>query len=257
MMPTNKDEFLKSGLLEQYVMGLCSEQERLVVEGYISEYDSVRQVYEELQHSISELADSYAIVPPTDVKAKVMEAVQPSGEYSTPQKEGQYGKLAMGLALALAVLGIYSLVTISELQSDLKGSEAQYAQLLADCETSQLQAAATAEQLEFYVSSDTRIAELTGGAVLPGFQAVAHYNKATSQYALDIVESGSIPAGKCLYLWGDKDGKMIKLQRITDTEGHEILVFDSKMESLNLTLEDATALVDHPDVSQLVASAAI
>ena len=85
----------------------------------------------------------------------------------------------------------------------------------------------------------------------------AFYNKEKEVLSIEGLIKGDIPNGKCYYLWGDIDSKMIKIGRLDDPEMATFAALDPNMVSLNVTIEDAEVEIDHPDVSQLVGSVAI
>jgi len=252
------EEFLDTGLLEEYVMGLCSAEEQSLVEQYINTDTSVREIYDQIQHSISQLADSYAIEPPAGVKARLMDQLE--GKASPPTTNGvsSIGRYLLWAIVPLAaLLGIVAVTKIGNLQDDVRAAEVRYAALQKECSRTQQQADAVAQSLRFYKSPATLSGMLRGGAIMPKFEAVAHYNKQEGRYTMEVLSIGSMPAGKCLYLWGDKDGHMVKLQKLEDVVEGNQYVFDPAMESFNLTLEDVDVEAEEPDVSNLVASVSI
>jgi len=109
----------------------------------------------------------------------------------------------------------------------------------------------------FYKDTNTESAVLKGNEKLPKFEVVSRYNKSKSQLILDTNSRYSIGNDKMLCLWGDIDGEMILIAKINESTQGEIIDFSSDMTSLNVTLEDLKEEIDHPDVSQLVASVSI
>jgi len=142
------EEFLDTGLLEEYVMGLCSAEEQSLVEQYINADTSVREIYDQIQHSISQLADSYAIEPPAGVKARLMDQLE--GKASPPTTNGvsSIGRYLLWAIVPLAaLLGIVAVTKIGNLQDDVRAAEVRYAALQKECSRTQQQADAVAQSL--------------------------------------------------------------------------------------------------------------
>ena len=136
----------------------------------------------------------------------------------------------------------------------MESQAASYAALDHDCELVRKISKAQEQQLAFYTHHATRSKELKGTVKGESFKAVAFYNDISQQIAFDIVNETTLPKGKCLYLWGDLNGEMIKITKVDSEADTGILNFDKNMASLNITIEDSAVEIDHPDVSQLVAS---
>ena len=60
----NKENFLNSGLLERYVLGLASSDETNLVEKYASTFDDIQRLINTLRESIKDYAHSKGILPP-------------------------------------------------------------------------------------------------------------------------------------------------------------------------------------------------
>ena len=101
---------------------------------------------------------------------------------------------------------------------------------------------------------------IKGNTLIPDFQISFFYDKNQEivHYSTPTID---LPSDKCLQLWGDIEGEMIPLGVLNQTVAGSFttIVFDSKMESFNVTIEDKLENVfqDHPDVSQLVGSISI
>ena len=71
----NKDQFLASGLLEQYALGITSEEESALVERYLNTFPEVRAEYTSMRKALDQYAKQYAIQPPRTLRNRVMDAV--------------------------------------------------------------------------------------------------------------------------------------------------------------------------------------
>lgn len=258
MMNLSPEEFLETGLLEQYALGLLSEEEASEVADYISKHPQVMSLYDELQDTMYNLAESHGITPPDRVKTKVMENISTTTDISNTTKSISWLphlSTAAAILLGLSTLFYYNIVT--NLDKQLKTKSAEYAQLENDCELTKKTLDSQNKIYAFYKDTNTESAVLKGNEKLPKFEVVSRYNKSKSQLILDTNSRYSIGNDKMLCLWGDIDGEMILIAKINESTQGEIIDFSSDMTSLNVTLEDLKEEIDHPDVSQLVASVSI
>ena len=68
----NVTEYIASGILESYVMGAVSDQERREVECLSSIYPDVRQELDHLSVALEQYTQLYSVEPPASVKAKLL-----------------------------------------------------------------------------------------------------------------------------------------------------------------------------------------
>jgi hypothetical protein len=243
-------EFLNSGLVEQYVLNLLEKNSDVeLVERYIRQYPEVKKYYHQIQDDILKLAKENAITPPQHIKSKVLDKITNSNNTASTARPSNriLSALAGFLFLGLLTLGYFYTKAIQEKAK----VEASYEALMKDCE---IQKYATAELLDFYQNKNTKSIALKGD----NFNSTFYYNKETEQLKLASINQQTLPKGKCFYLWGDIDNKMVKVGRLDEMEIAETFMkFDKNMISLNVTIEDADVEIDHPNVSMLVGSVRI
>ena len=251
------NEFLESGFLEEYTMGLLSDEKAKEVQAYIEAHPTVKAVYDEHQKAIREMAETHAVSPPNGIKGAVMSAIQPE---PTPKVADNKAPTSYGswiLAALVGALAIYSFAMWKSTVRELKHQQSEYALLKNDCERSQKESAIANNLMAFYQNPDTQSAILTGNSKADEFSMVARYNPKRSKVALEVLSVADIPSDKVLCLWGDKDGKMILITKLDQGADPQMVAYDKDMESLNVTIEEKSDVIDHPDVSQLIASVAI
>ena len=56
-----KEEFLKSGLIEQHVLGLTSPEEEMVVQQFLQQHPEMQEEVEALHNAMHQYASQYAI----------------------------------------------------------------------------------------------------------------------------------------------------------------------------------------------------
>lgn len=253
-------DFLNSGLLEQYVLGLTDESETQSVERYIQEYPEVRTIYNDLQSGMEKLAKASSMPAPPEVKQNVMRSI--NGEIAHDTALRSSPSLWLPIAASLAILlGAFSFSQWNSLNSkdqEIAGLKTEFATLKDDCEKRNLKFAAIQSQLEFVNAPQTNKYLLNGNAKAVAFQTVAYWNNDQQKSMLQILDLPTLPEKRCFQMWADVDGKMINLGVLK--KGESDFPIDWKYlanaESLNVTIEPEGGS-DHPTVADLVASISI
>jgi anti-sigma-K factor RskA len=88
----NVSEYIASGILEDYVLGIASEQERKEVECMSHIYPEIKTELLAIQSSIEKIASANAIDPPKELKSTIMaelEMLSKKEKAQTPDKEAK------------------------------------------------------------------------------------------------------------------------------------------------------------------------
>lgn len=257
MMNMKPQEFLETGLLEQYVMGLLSTDEAEQVAHYIKQNPTVKIQFDDLQKSIANLAESHSIIPPTHIKGNVLKSITNNSSNTISASESWKKYLTYTAAIFFGITTFLAYNKIQNLNKKIASHQKEYKDLEANCQQSQQKAEQQNKIFAFYKDPNTQSIQLTGNKKAPNFNMVAHYNKSKERLALQVTTNTPISKDKMLCLWGDKDGKMILITKLDAMEIDQLVTFDNAMTSLNITVEERIESIDHPDVSQLIASVVI
>lgn len=68
----NEDEFLQSGLIEAYCLGLASEEEYQLVHEYSARFSRVQSEIESLDETLANLSFRFSQMPPVHLKDKIL-----------------------------------------------------------------------------------------------------------------------------------------------------------------------------------------
>ena len=254
MSKMSQQEFLNTGLLEQYALDLLDGDQKKEVNWYITTYPKVAQAYQEIQSSLLHLAESYSIKPHPSVKERLMEEAKEGGVNIIEKAPHNNSKINLLYPLLWATIALLGFLWYKA-NSALKTEQEEHNKSLRQCLE---QEQAHKALLDFYILPQTLPVIMEGNEKLPGFRATAYFNKGTGNMSVILAESNQIPKGKCLYLWGDVHGEMVQIAKITPNHNHEIILpFNPATESLNFTLESDQDEILHPNVSQLVSSVGI
>lgn len=274
-MSEEKQTFLESSLLEEYLLGLTTPEDAAKVERMLETDADVRAEYARMQRDVEQFCDTYSQAPPPDLRQFVLgdldvqpelKIVPPDPE-STPQEEykpvmapvrGGSGLNWMSAAAALAALiavaaAVFLYNQNTELRTQLAASMEQQetvARELASIRGS-LKSQHTAQTVAYHPQTETVL--LRGTDKSPGLGVVAYWNRETEQSFLNVLWLPDIP-DKCYQLWADVHGEMINLGVLDLTQApFAPIEFKVDAESLNITIEPIGGS-DHPTVTDLVSS---
>lgn len=262
----NKEEFLQSGLLEQYVLGLTSPEENEEVERYAEAFPEIRKEIEGMRRAMEEYASQYAVPPPAHLKEKIIREIEEEGGdvgKSRTDREAVPGAGArrsgswavMFSLLALALLGwlAFNNYQRAERMEDRYVSlSARFDQFRTECEEQKEDLKDAARLFAFLRHGATRQVRLRGTDLAPGAETLVYLNDQESLAYLNVVNLPEPPDGHTYQLWADVEGEMINMGVINAHSSNlQAVTFIDRAESLNLTIEPAGGS-EHPTVERLV-----
>lgn len=112
----NIKEYISSGVVESYVLGLLSAQERFEFEQYCETYPELKAARESFELAIEKQAMENAVPPPEDIKQRILSAVQQtpktskiiSMEPTTPRRSSGFNWLAAASVILFLVTGYFA-----------------------------------------------------------------------------------------------------------------------------------------------------
>ncbi len=148
----NTVEYIESGILEIYALGMLSEAERAEVEDMAAKYPEVKQALREIEEALGDMALSESVSPPPALKDDILtaafEAEQTSEGRDEPivkplnaqaEKAGTSSNSFSFLAVAATVVLLVSLGVnfwqyqkVETLEKDLEKTEMRVAELESD-----------------------------------------------------------------------------------------------------------------------------
>jgi anti-sigma-K factor RskA len=254
-----KEEFIKTGLCEQHVLGLTTTEEGELVEQMLQTYPELKKDCRGLEDCIEKYARAHSIPPPTTLKKSVMtrideiDAMEKSARnnYSIPKW------VAISAAVSLIGLLLFSFSTWdgkSQVENEMVILSTEFQQFQKDCEEVQNEKIIYAAQNSFLKDPKTTHVHLRGG---DNSLAIVYWNENKEKAYLTLENLPPPPAGKTYQMWADIDSKMVDMGVISYDDKKMISIpHMANAASLNITLEEGGGS-DHPDVSQLKVSGLI
>ncbi len=201
-----KTEFISSGLLELYALGIASPEEKVMVEEYLQKFPELRQELNEIESSLEDYAQANAIQPDAFLKEKLLNKIASQAIekekpllHATPVVKNVYRipffyKL---IAAAIVIFLIESIILTYSFYNKYKNTskELQLAQVKM-------------EQQE----KDNKA--MTADALAKIF-----WMKNTGQVYVDPTNLPEVPTGKQYQLWAIVDGKPVDAGMIATKKG--------------------------------------
>lgn len=238
----DKQTFLASGLLEQYVLGITDPDETQEVERHLNLYPELLQEVTSMREAIKQ----YALQQ--DIPAPSQRMIEPQRTSNAPTTKtyGQIHWLSVVVLGALALLCVLSALRMRNLQEENKTLLTQ----LSTCESRE-------EIVAFLKDPQTQPVVLTETTKNTEAAALVYWNKVSKKAMLNPFNLPKLPEDQQYQIWVDVAGKMISIGLIAqDLAKYQDLVFLENAASLNVTIEPKGGSKE-PTVSRLVANRAI
>lgn len=262
----NTKEYIESGILESYVLGVATAGESAEVERLALEYPAIRQELDAIRDSLETYALQYEKEPPAFLKNKIMESLfnehtivenRHSGsinqsvtetteprevislnqntQSSAPQRS-IFKMAASWVLLALSIsANIWFFKNWKNSEEKVLALESQN-QILA--KEGQTLKASYQEEVAVLQNPDTKIIKLSGQDVAPEAKALVYFNKTNQEVYLSSLSLPTVPTGKQYQLWAIVDGKPVDAGMI-DSNGNIL-----KMKSFSNAVAFAISLED-------------
>lgn len=245
-----KEEFLKSGLIEQHVLGLTSPEEEEIVDHFLQMYPELKAEVEELHNAMQSYANQYAIPTPEAQSIGTVPASQ--GAQAVAVKTPAWWVYA-----AMVILGglcFWFWRGDQQNQQRITQLEAEYAALASYCDQHEQKARAVQALYDKTKLPTTHKLVLKGTGLAPDCFAVAYWNPDLKEGWLDPTKLPNLPADKQYQVWADVNGEMISIGLIPTGNNNLVTInYLPEAESINIT-EEVLGGAGEPTVALLTAN---
>lgn len=204
-----KEEIKDSGLLEQYALGLLSEEELLTVEQHLSLFPDLKLELREIESALHMYAKAMGIAPRPELEGQIMDSIKAQ---SPPIREtvGKIKPMASRTWLvAASVLGLgllISLFSLFSLKNELNDLKSEYAVATTDCDNIVQDQNKTIELLQKLNNPDMKKHNMSATAGFPETQLFFYINPESKENFIQIQKLPLIAQGEIYQLWSLKDG---------------------------------------------------
>ncbi len=257
-----KEELIKSGLIEEYVLDLCSPSDKALVERMAEEDPEIQALVQKASGAVDRYCHRIRKHAPQRLKGKVRKLVQhhtaaPSMPTRTRSRlGGPIAHVGAFAAVVLLIAAVYLLNQNQNLGSQVHALMASKEALLTELAAMDQQSQQVQEQIAFLQDAATRQILLEGEGPARDCMAIVYWNHLRKQGMMKIVHLPQAPTGKMYQLWADCRGKMESLGAVADVSSDWMpLKYLEQVDGFHVTLAQNGG--SDPAASQIVISGKI
>ncbi|REC40226.1 anti-sigma factor domain-containing protein [Chryseobacterium sp. 5_R23647] len=251
-------EYISSGILESYILGLASPEEAGILECVMKNNAEVKAAYEEAQKTFELLATAQAVTPPIDLKAKIWDKIQLEQTVEDekpvipinnvePKLETQHigqeirvekNKSWKNFAVAASVLFLVSIAGNLYWINSQKEIKNEIAGLKSDKQSQNLAMQNLEQKLKITSNPNMLKIVLAGVEKHPESNAVVYWDKTSKDVYLTANSLPKAPEGMQYQLWAIADGKPVSAGMYTDDKDAKIALANiPNAQAFAITLE--------------------
>ncbi|MCB9251313.1 MAG: anti-sigma factor [Flavobacteriales bacterium] len=249
------NEYILSGILEDYVMGLASEDQIAEIEKQAELQPEIRNEIRKIQESLEIYASSFKMDPPEGLKERVrsdlfkeIQGTMPEPDLTDedPKTRIIRFKYTKWLAAASVTLLILSSILNVNLFLKLKSTQKQLTALITEKEylaqkmkEQEIILTKAQDEQNFLLQAETRSIVLQGLPKFPDAQATVFWNTNSSEVYLTINNLPVPESGKQYQLWAIVDGVPVDAGILNETKSKFLQKMNnfSKAQAFAITLE--------------------
>jgi len=215
----NVEEYISSGILEAYVLGELSDQERLEVEKNLKLYPELRKELALIEETQEQLLMKTAIAPRPSVKQALFEKIDSSKpatkvvQLPTSQTGVGFWKLAVAASVTVALITSYLAYDYRDkwkkTENNLAELTAQNQQMANDYNTVNQRLDAIENDLRVTNNPDFNRILMRGTPNAPGALASVYWNEKTKEVYLSVQDLKKLSQENQYQLWAIIDGKPV------------------------------------------------
>lgn len=249
----NTKEYISSGIIESYILGLASPEEAGILECVMKNNAEVKAAFEEAQKILEDLATAQAVTPPDDLRTKIWNKIQqeqsdeePSPVVSVdipaarPQEEIriQGNNNWKVFAVAASVLFLISVAGNIFWMNDNAETKQEIAKMSTEKKTQELAMQKMNQKLEMISNPDMKMVMLKGVEKHTDSKAMVFWDTKTKEVYLNADSLPKAPEGMQYQLWAIEDGKPVNAGMYTEEKDSKIaLASIPKAQAFAITLE--------------------
>jgi anti-sigma-K factor RskA len=207
----NVQEYISSGIIESYVLGLASPEERVEFESMCRQHPEVLQARIAFELAIEQAAMQNAIQPPADLRAKILNRATTGKIRSlttAPSRKMTWLGVAIAACLILLAGSAYWILSLQrqnkKMQADLNASNQALSQMEADAKAIQ--------------NSSVKMARMDGMPISPQSYTTVYWDTTSHDVYLMINNLPKPASDRQYQLWALLNGKPIDMGVLEITE---------------------------------------
>lgn len=251
-------EYISSGILESYILGLASPEEAGILECVMKNNAEVKAAFEEAQKTLEMFATAQTVTPPDDLKSKIWDKIQleqkvvdekpivpinnvePKVEIQQSEPEIRLDKNNSwkNYAVAASVLFLVSIGGNLYWMNSQKEIKNEIAVLKSEKQSHNLAMQDLEQKLQVTSNPNMLKIVLAGVEKHPGSNAVVYWDKTSKDVYLTSNSLPKAPEGMQYQLWAIADGKPVSAGMYSDEKDAKIALANiPNAQAFAITLE--------------------
>ena len=280
----NIQDYIESGILEQYALGELSVAEQAAVEAQAASHSEIREELQQVQETLGFYAEAHAVTPPAGMRERVLtnvlaqiaapapssalradvDAVAQANHRPAPT-ETVVRSIGSAIVPAPAARSVWAMAASVALILSLAGNALFYSRWqnasseLVAMQNDQARFAQTSQVVERQLgdlrqenevlrNDEFKAVALAGTKTAPSARARVLFNAATHKVYVDVRSLPALPAGKQYQLWALDKGKPVDAGVLTAAtatgEGIQHMKDIASAQTFAMTIEPAGGSVN-------------
>ncbi|MFK8007837.1 MAG: anti-sigma factor, partial [Saprospiraceae bacterium] len=208
-----KEEFIKTGLCEQYVLGLTTPEESELVENMLLTYPELKGDCRGLENCMEKYARAHAIPPPATLRKSVLSKIDEMDALEKAARNNISIPKWVAISTAASLVGLlffsfFAWDGKSSAENEMAILSTEFQQFQKDCEQIENDKMIFASQNLFLKDPNTTHIHLRGEN---NTLAIAYWNENKKNAYLKLENLPAPPTGKTYQIWADIDNKMVDM----------------------------------------------
>lgn len=239
----NVQEYIESGIIESYVMGLASEPERAEFERLCTQYPELIAARRKFEERLEGYASENAVPPPPEVKVKVLEAIGktpsrieissiPARSSNDPGRSSKDPARSLLLPRFVAAASVLLLIGMGYLYYQTKQENKDLTdtndRLKVSLDTTRnILQRIVSEQKDVVSNPNVTVVNMVGTQVAPKSSANIYWDSTSSNVYLVVKNMPKLPSDQQYQLWA-----------LIDNKPKDLGVFDASDEKVILKMKN-------------------
>lgn len=244
----NLQDYIASGIIESYVMGLADDAERAEFERMCSLHPELADERRKFEEMLEQYASDHADIPPPEIKVKVLSAIGSPSKIVAMENSKRSGKAgwlrfvaAASVILLLGMVVMYFKVNEQNIQIGEQNRELASAndRLKEKLDTTQSIVARILEAERLMSDPNTTVVNMVGTQVAPKSSANIYWDSTDTHVYLVVKNMPKLPSDQQYQLWALIDNKPKDLGVFDATDSRVILRMNNtqKAQAFAITIE--------------------
>lgn len=243
-METELHKFLKSNLLNKYLVGDTSLEESKDVEHFISNYPEVAKAYEILQNNLEIIAKSGAVDIPNDVLIDILESLDEKNDTKVIQlvqkkKASWYSIAASAAAILFATSSFMLYQKNQNLNQENSVVVDEIFDLRSDIDKNNFKLDELYKELQKLNNPDAKKYVINGNARAKNLKTVAYINSVEKTSMIDVITLPQLPKEQYYEIWAELQDRMVNLG-ILDESNRKLKQIPYMEDALALSIKIGT-----------------